>query len=92
VRKIREQLLLELLPGTARNHGHFDDAQEVVEQARHLGIERGLAFGERAIKVVDDELLHCGTAASRRVTGPLGRKAQTPTAAGSRRTSPLPTA
>src|ERR1019366_10552975 len=87
--QIRQQLLFKLLPGAAGYNGYFDDAQELMKQARHFGIERGLALGERAVKVVDDQLLHSGSATSSRVTPPLGRKAQTPTAAGSSKTSPL---
>ena len=56
--KVREHLLLKLRPIATGNHGHLDDAEKVMQQCRHLGIERRLAFGKCAVQVENDELFH----------------------------------
>ena len=55
--KIGQQLFFELQPGTAGYHGHFDDAEQVMQQGRHLGVEGRLALGERPVEIEDDQLL-----------------------------------
>src|ERR1035441_7559760 len=53
-----EQLFLKLWPIASGNHGHPNDCEEVMQQRRHFHIERRLAFRQRAVQIIDDELLH----------------------------------
>ena len=56
--KIGEHLFFKLRPIAAGNHGHFDNAEKVMQQCRHFGIERRFAFGKCTIQIVDNELFH----------------------------------
>ena len=56
--KIGEQLLFKLRPIASGNHGHFDDAEKVMQQRRHFCIERRFTFGQRAVQIINNELFH----------------------------------
>ena len=58
MRKMGEQLLFKLRPIASGNHGHFDDSEKVMQQRRHFGIESRFAFGERAVQIKNNQLLH----------------------------------
>src|SRR6185369_4606152 len=57
-RQARDDLLVELRPVAARDHRHLGDIEQILEQARHLIVDRLLAFGERAVEIERDQLLH----------------------------------
>ena len=73
-----EHLLFELGPIATGNDGHFDDAEKVVQQRRHFGIERRFTFGECAIQIVNNQLFHSGISISSTFTAPRGRKVHAP--------------
>ena len=52
--KIGEHLFLKLWPIAAGNHGRFDDAEKVMQQCRHFGIQRRFTFGKRTVQIIND--------------------------------------
>ena len=89
--KMREYLFFELRPTSSRYHGHFDNAEKVIEQPRHFGIEKRLTFGQCPVQIEHDQLLHSGISISNTLTAPRGRKAHVPATAAIRNTSPFRT-
>ena len=49
--KIGEQLFFKLRPAASGNHSYFDTAEKVMQQCRHLAIERRFTFGKRSIQI-----------------------------------------
>ena len=70
--KMREHLFFKLRPIASGNHGHFDDAEKVMQQPRHFGIERRLAFGKCAVQIEHNQLFHSGISISNTFTAPRG--------------------
>ena len=58
MRKLGDHLGFKLRPIASGDHGHFDDTEQVVQQSRHLGIERRLAFGKRTVEIKHNQLFH----------------------------------
>ena len=57
MREVGEHLLLELRPVSAGDDGHFRN-RATSETAGHLGVDRRLALGKRAIEIENDQLFH----------------------------------
>ena len=55
---MRQDLSFKLDPGTAGDDGHVDDREQGMKERRHLFIDRGLAWRERAVEIKDDEFFH----------------------------------
>ena len=97
VRKMGEHLLLELRPVSAGYDGNFRETKQSAEQCGHLGVDRRLAFGKRAIEIENNQFFHflafpSGSEMSNNVIAPLVRQQHAPTTAGKRKTSPRVTA
>ena len=73
--KMGEHLLFKLRPIASGNDGHFDDAEKVVQQRRHFGIERRFTFGKCAVQIVTQSAFSLpGISISSTFTAPCGRK------------------
>ncbi len=95
--KIGEHLFFKLWPIASGNHGHFDDAEKVMQQCRHFGIQETIYF--RQVCRPDHKQLAfslgyvpSGSEISNKLTALRGRQTHAPTTAGKSSTSPLPTA
>jgi hypothetical protein len=51
MRKFGDNLLFKLGPTASGNDGYFDNAEKVVQESRHFGIDRRFTFGEGPIQI-----------------------------------------
>jgi len=52
--KIGEHLFLRTVANRRRKSRPLDDAEKIMQQCRHFGIQRRFTFGKRAVQIIND--------------------------------------
>jgi len=64
-----DELFLKQRPIASGNDGDFDNAEQIVQQPRHVGVDRRFALGKRAVQIEHNQLFHSGNSIPARLPG-----------------------